>query len=548
MYFAGHSLTLQGIAKKSGGSEVESDNVKWLKCNSNTDNGTELVSGDDNPTFSDATLGEGTWYLKFVAEDKDFSDYDFAEPYISTMTVSLTTGIATPRFIGAEDGIRIDEDGSITFTVNDVSPLTGYWKVDENGASQEVTEQYGENKRFTVNASSLSRNTHIVYYYATDSSGKTYTAQTSILVDSGPKFTDGPKIDTTDTPFTLLGTGKAGELDYSIIKSTNGIINLTLSVTTNEPGLNSINWHSLSGGHDTDVSSFNRNFSVGSYSYLVTIEDRFGIATSTIFSFWVWDYQDCGDFGVKNSLISDGSATLFCSSDETDIKPLIRNTDSTSSNCGGLAFGIATPAVSVGGLFYDSSNVYTLSKSAGLTLKKWKASDLTEDEEYHPSIRGITAFGSFIIKNSKIYITDRSNLDANRVKLFYSDGAHYVDSAYSFKKPYGIAYSDSKLFVSDTDDGKIVTLDLEGNDEEQTVNVPSPLGIIYSSSTGRIYAASNDNNIYVIDSNTFEILYSFKIENGAQNLTVCGTGDMSDLYVSSPSNGKIVRVRSGFNW
>ena len=212
-----------------------------------------------------------------------------------------------------------------------------------------------------------------------------------------------------------------------------------------------------------------------------------------------------------------------------------------------MASGTASPAVSVGGLFYDSSNVYTLSKN-GQSLKKWKASDLTQDEGYHPSISGITAFGNFIIKNSKIYITDRSSSNSNRVKLFYSDGAHYIDSAYLFKYPFGIAYSDSKLFISDTGDNKIVTLDLEGNDEEQTVTVPSPEGIIYSSSTGRIYTTSSNSYIYVIDSNTFEILYSFKIADGAQNLTICGSGNMSDLYISNSSNGKIIRVRSGYSW
>ena len=45
-----------------------------------------------------------------------------------------------------------------------------------------------------------------------------------------------------------------------------------------------------------------------------------------------------------------------------------------------------------------------------------------------------------------------------------------------------------------------------------------------------------------------EILYSFYVEEGAQNLTICGTGEMSDLYISNSGNGKIIRVRSGFTW
>ena len=552
-YFVGHTLTLKGIANKCGGSQVESENLKWLRCTSETDDGTELVSGVANPSLSDATLGEGTWYLRFVAEDKDFKDYDFAKKYISSETVKLTTGIPVPVFIGAEDGKRIDQNSSISFIVNDVSPLTGYYKVDEDGEPKKVTEQYGENKRFTLNG--LSRDYHTIYYYASDSSGITYTAQTSILVDSGPRFTDGPKIDTSVTPVTLLGTGKVGGLDYSIIKSTNGIINLDLKVVSDDPDLKSIKWHSLSEDHDTEVSEFNRNYSIGSYTYLVTLEDKFGIATSTTLSFWIWGYEDCGNLGVKNSLVSDGNATLFCSSDETNIKPLIRNTDINSSISGSLTGGTATPAVSVGGLFYDSSALYTLTKPNSLKLKKWKVSDLTEDESYtSPSIGdgSITAYGSFIIKNSKIYITDRSNASGNRVKLFYSDGTHYIDSAYIFNKPYGIAYSNDELYVSDSSNNKIVTLDFNGNDEEKTVTVRSPEGVVYSSSTNRIYVAGkNDSNkpyVYVIDSNTFEILYSFYVEEGAQNLTICGTGDMSDLYISNSGNGKIIRVRSGFTW
>ena len=549
-YFVGHTLTLKGIAKKSDNSEVTSDNIKWLRCTSETDDGTELISGNANPTFSDATLGEGTWYLRFVAEDKDFVGYDFTDEYISSKTVKLTTGIATPVFIGAEDGKRIDKNGSITFTVNDVSPLTGYWKVD-NEDPVAVTERVGDNLCFTVNAESLSlsKNYHNVYYYATDSSGKTYTAQTSILVDSGPRFTNGPKI---DTGVTLLGTGKADGLNYPIIKSTNSIINLTLSVETDSDS-NSISWHSYSVTHDTDLNSFNRNYSVGSYTYLVTIEDEYGIATSTTLSFWVWGYEDCGEFGVKNDIVSDGNSKLYVADTDTHINRLTRNTDSTSSTCGGISVDNGTPTASIGNLFFDGSNIYGLAKpSVGnkSTLYKWNPTDLGLDE--HTTIindNTIGEIGSFIIKNSKIYIADRTKSDNNRVKLFYSDGTHYIDSAYSFKKPFGIAYSDSKLFISDSADNKIVTLDYEGNDEELTASVDSPKGLIYSSTTNRLYVAGNSNTIYVIDAESFEKLYSFTIADVAKNLTICGSGEMSDLYIStSASNAKIIRVRSGFSW
>ena len=544
-YFVGHTLTLKGIAQKCDGSNVESDCIKWLKCTSATDNGTELVSGNANPTLSDATLGEGTWYLRFFAEDKDFEEHDFADEYISSKTVKLTTGIPTPIFIGAEDGKRVDQNSSISFTVNDVSPLTGYWKVD-NGQSYAVTEQSGENKRFTVNTSSLSRNTHTVYYYATDSSGKTYTAQTSILVDSGPRFTSGPKIDTS---FDQLGIGRANGVNYPIIKSTNSIINLTLSVNT-DSNENSISWESLAGDHNTEVNQFNRNFSIGSFSYLVTVTDKFGIATSTTLSFWVWGYQSYDNLGVKNSLVSDGSSDLFITANGSDIQGLTRNTDSTSSECGKVTYGNATPAVSIGGLFYDGSSLYTMTKPTGLTLKKWKTSDSSLDGDPIAISLSFSDYGCFIIKNSKIYITDRSNSTENRLRLFYTDGVHYVDSAYKFKKPYGIACSDSQLFVTDSTDNKVVTLDLEGNDEEKTVSVDSPNGIVYSSASNRIYVASNDNKVvYVIDSETFELLYSFSVADGAENLTICGSGELSDLYISnSGGNGKITRVRSGYTW
>ena len=53
----------------------------------------------------------------------------------------------------------------------------------------------------------------------------------------------------------------------------------------------------------------------------------------------------------------------------------------------------------------------------------------------------------------------------------------------------------------------------------------------------------------MIDSETFELLYSFSVADGAENLTICGSGELSDLYISnSGGNGKITRVRSGYTW
>ncbi|MBP5470838.1 MAG: hypothetical protein J6Z11_16530, partial [Candidatus Riflebacteria bacterium] len=303
MFFAGHTLTLRGIAKKCDNSEINNNDVKWLKCTSETDDGTSIVNGEKEPVLSETVLGKGTWYLRFVAEDKDFSSYNFSKHYLSSTAVKLTTGINTPKFIGAENNKRIDENSTISFIVNDVSPLIGHWSIDNPNASHPVTIRDGENMTFSSDSQGVPRGYHTVYYGATDSSGKTITAQTSILVDSGPKFIDGPKIGTTPpATITLLGTGKAGGLNYSIIKSENSIINLTLSAQTASES-NSISWHSYSGTHDTEVKSFNRNYSIGSYTYLVTIEDEYGIATSTTLSFWVWGYEDCGSFNVKNSLV-----------------------------------------------------------------------------------------------------------------------------------------------------------------------------------------------------------------------------------------------------
>ena len=549
-FFASQTLTLKGIAKKCDNTEINNSDVKWLKCNSETDNGITIVNGEKEPVLSESVLGKGTWYLRFVAEDKDFSSYAFSENYLSSMTVMLTTGIATPTFIGAEDGKRIDENTSISFIVNDVSPLIGHWSIDDPNASSPVTIKDGDNMTFTANLQGLPRGYHTVYYGATDSGGKTITAQTSILVDSGPKFIDGPKISTPPpATITQLGTGKAGGLNYSIIKSENSIINLTLSAETASES-NSISWHSYSETHESEEKSFNRNYSIGSYTYLVTIEDEYGIATSTTLSFWVWGYENCGPFNVRNSLVSNGTSNLFISDSETKITRLTRITDSNSSNCGKISIDNSSTTVELASLFYSGSDVYSLTQPSdgnNPILLKWKASNLSLDAS-QPVIDddSISDFGGFIIKNTKIYITDRSSNTANKVKIYYNDGKPFTVSAYTFKKPYGIADLGTKLIVADTADSKIVTLDLNGNYDGQTLSVPSPYGVIYSSTSKKIYAAS-DNAIYIIDSNTFEILYSFEVAEGVQNLTICGTGNISDLYVSL-TNGKIVRVRSGYTW
>ena len=557
MFFEDSYLELQGIATKKDGSEVDSSNVNWLKCSSQTDSGSNLVSGNKEPILSDSMMGDGTWYLRFRAVDNDFSSYPFSEDFIGSMAIKITTGINKPRFIGAVDNQRVDEDGTITFTVNDISPLTGYWSVD-GIASHSVTERLGDDLCFTFDVTSLDpnvrRNYHKVYYGATDSNGNTYIAETSILVDSGPKFTNNsPKI---ITDVSRLGTGKASGLDYSIIKSEGNIINLELGATTNS-GVNTISWHSLSVAHDTELSSFSRNFSIGSYTYLVTITDEFGIATSSLLSFWVWGYEAISVGYQPIDIVSDNSSYLYVSKDSNTLYKYTRDTDSLSPTSGSLISNVSSSSsdISVKNLFYDSSSLYSLTKpSSGSNpmITKWKPSDLSITSENPVSgSPAVSDIGGFIIKNSKIYVTDKTNSSNNHVEIFYQNGTPYISSPYLFKTPYGIVNADSRLFVADNGDDKIVTLDLDGNDKENPIVVKKPLGITHSSSTQRLYAAGKDDSdnhcIYVVNSNTYEKLYSFKVDD-ACNLAICGTGETSDLYITDKTNKKIIRIRSGYSW
>ena len=556
IFFEGFSLELRGSALKSDNSEIPDMNTSWFKCSSETDVGTQLVNGDKSPVLSNSVLGNGSWYLKFNAEDRDFSGYTFAQNYSASEMVRITTAVPIPKFIGAEDGKRVEENGSITFTVNDVSPLTGYWKVD-SGDPNAVTEQSGDNKRFTVNASSLSRGNHTIYYYATDSSGKTYTVSTSILVDTGPRFASGyPRV---EPGYDTFGTGKVNNQEYTIIKAeANNIKNLNLKVVTNDSTENTIAWHSLSGNHDTSSSSFSRNFSIGSYTYDVTITDKFGIATSSRVAFWVWGYAEYG-FTAPTNIVSNGSSNLFFVSNSNIIQ-VNRDTNSSSSTSGKIVASSTASLDSdktISGLCYFNSAVYSLSglTSGGtnLTIQKWTTNDLTSKDEDNMTINCATAVntGGFLIKGTKIYASNRTGT-TNRIKLYYlNDGSSYIDSSYIFKKPYDICDSNNNIFVSDDTDNKIVVLDLDGNDLEHSINATSTIGITYSYNSNRLYAAgkngTNASCVYVIDINSYKVLYSFSV-SGSNDIAICGTGETSDLYVTDKTNNKILRFRSGYSW
>ena len=561
VFFEGFSMELKGSAKKSDNSEVPDMNTSWFKCSSETDVGTEIVNGNKSPVLSDSALGNGSWYLKFKAEDRDFSSYDFAQSYSASEIVKITTAVPIPKFIGAVDGKRVNEDAIVTFVVNNISPIQGTWNVD-NLASHTITELSGDNMQFTFDVSTLApspkdrRGYHTIHYAATDSSGKTYSVQTTILVDTGPKFASGyPRV---EPGYQSFGTGKMNNQDYTIIKAeSNNIKNLNLKVVTNDDAENTIAWHSLSGNHDTNLSDFSRNYSIGSYTYDVTITDNYGIATTSRVAFWVWGYAEYA-FTAPTSIISNGSSNLFFVSNN-NIVQVNRDTDSTSSTSGKIQ---ASSTASVGadntiaGLCFYNSAVYSLSgpTSGGttLTIQKWTTNDLTTKEEDNKNIICAKALntGSFLMKGTKIYASNRTS-STNPIKLYYlNDGSAYIDSSYIFKKPYDICDSNNYIFVSDDTDNKIVVLDLDGNDLEHGISATSPTGITYSSNSNKLYVAGKNGGnscVYVIDMNSYKVLYSFSV-SGSNDLAICGTGDSSDLYVTDKTNGKIHRFRSGYTW
>ncbi len=555
-FFEGFNLELIGIANKCNGEEIPDLATSWYKCSSETDVGTVLVNGSKNTVLSDSQLGIGTWYLRFNAEDRDFTSHAFAGSFIGSSSVKITTGIPQPKFINAVNGRRVNEGDSITFDVNNIYPIDGYWRIDSKNPNL-VTGINGDNRYFTINHTELTRGPHTIYYYGTDSSGKTYTAQTSILVDSGPSFISGfPKV--TASNFESLGTAKNGNQEYIIIKSdSNNIKNLQLSVDTNSNASNTVAWHSLAGNHDTSSFSFIRNFQIGSYTYDVTITDEFGIATSSRLAFWVWGYAEYSenDYQAPTSILSNGASNLYCISNNSKIVQLNRVTDNSSSNSGSIT---ASSVVDLGssnhiaGLCLFNSSIYSLfgpktASNNNLNIKKLKPADLSEDgDPINITMATAEKSGGFLIKGTKIYGLDRANTTTNKVKLFYLNGESYIDSSYLFKKPFDIIDSSNHIFVSDDEDKKIVVLDLDGNDEEHSISLgTSPKGITYSSATNRLYVAS-DGKVYVIDMNSYTILYSFNV-NGAYDLAICGSGESSDLYITNGQN-KILRFRSSFSW
>ena len=95
------------------------------------------------------------------------------------------------------------------------------------------------------------------------------------------------------------------------------------------------------------------------------------------------------------------------------------------------------------------------------------------------------------------------------------------------------------------------SLDLDGNDDEHIDGVESPLGLVYSATTNRLYVTgkNSDNNpcVYVIDLSSYRVLYSFDLD-GAYDLAICGTGTNSDLYITDKDGKKIIRLRSNYSW
>ncbi|MBQ3643244.1 MAG: hypothetical protein II961_01485 [Candidatus Riflebacteria bacterium] len=559
-FFDGSNLTLLASATKSDDTELEDSNLYWLKCTSESDSGTQLVAGNKNPVIPDSSLGDGTWYLRLKAEDKDFVSHDFSRDYTSSKVVRITTGVPTPQFIGAVENQRVDENGTITFTVNDISPIEGKWSVD-GLASQTVTQRVGDNLCFTLNATSLPadsrRGYHKVYYGGSDSSGKSYSVETTILVDNGPSFAIGyPKI--VASPYNQIGTGTVNGIDYSIITSEmSNIKNLELVVSTNANDENTILWNSLSGGHTTEMSSFSRNFSIGSYTYSVTITDRYGIATSTLLSFWVWGYETYSCTSPTCIVTNNTSRVVVAANNGANLVQYNRDTDASSSSSGDIiASDTFSGDNSFTGLCYFNNSMYTLTDNSGGRPKyqKWNINNgLASDSAsitniYDSSLSGIAGF---LIKGTTLYISDNSNGNTNKIKLFYLDGQPYVDSPYVLKKPYGITNSNNQIFVADKNDNKIITLDSDGNDEEKSISVTSPTGVVFSSTTNRLYASGLDGSsqpcVYVIDPNNCQVLYYFNVE-GANNLAIAGTSNSSDIYITDTAGNRIIRVRSGYSW
>lgn len=557
-FFVDCELELVGTAKKADGTELEDSNVAWIKYTSETDSGTNLVTGTKTPTLTNSMLGVGTWNLSFKAEDKDFSSYGFSESYVSSFTKKITTGIETPRFIGATAGERIDEDGSITFTVNDISPIDGYWSVEGHVGSYPVTEKAGDNMTFTLQLDNdsfrLSRGNHKVYYTGTDSTGKTYTAETSILVDSGPKFKAGfPKISLnppqTGSVLPQLGTATIDGLDYIIIKSDSDAQNLTLSADTISES-DSVEWTNLSGTQSYSSNrSLSRNFLVGSYTYKVTITDEFGVNNSDTLSFWIWRYEtyDCAS---PTHIVSNNNSELFVVEDKKTLAKYTRVIDEAAFNSGDIASVASSVSdTDITGLCYADSNLYSLTKD--LKYYKWNTSELATDSEITIDDSSITDIGGFLIKNNRVYISDKSGSD-NYVKIFYLSGNYWFQSSSSFKQPSDItADSGNNIYVADNQNNKIINLDLDGNDDEHIDGVESPLGLVYSATTNRLYVTgkNSDNNpcVYVIDLSSYRVLYSFDLD-GAYDLAICGTGTNSDLYITDKDGKKIIRLRSNYSW
>ena len=234
-----------------------------------------------------------------------------------------------------------------------------------------------------------------------------------------------------------------------------------------------------------------------------------------------------------------------------------RDTDASSSSSGDIiASDTFSGDNSFTGLCYFNNSMYTLTDNSGGRPKyqKWNINNgLASDSAsitniYDSSLSGIAGF---LIKGTTLYISDNSNGNTNKIKLFYLDGQPYVDSPYVLKKPYGITNSNNQIFVADKNDNKIITLDSDGNDEEKSISVTSPTGVVFSSTTNRLYASGLDGSsqpcVYVIDPNNCQVLYYFNVE-GANNLAIAGTSNSSDIYITDTAGNRIIRVRSGYSW
>jgi outer membrane protein assembly factor BamB len=108
----------------------------------------------------------------------------------------------------------------------------------------------------------------------------------------------------------------------------------------------------------------------------------------------------------------------------------------------------------------------------------------------------------------------------------------------------GVAVSDGKLFIT-SGLGVVMALDAQSGDEIWRRNTRVPMHSAPTSAGGRVFAVSDDNELFAFNANTGEVLWTYQgIVESARMLTAPSPAVVGDTVISGFASGELIAFRA----